>query len=94
MSSHRRKLQLGSGTQRTHRAATVLPGKEGHAPGKYQLGNPVLESPAGSRVVSRGSAEQNALENQGGGSGTWMHREGKERMLTLAEVQVPRCRSA
>ena len=27
--------------------------KEGHAPGRYQLGNPDLDSPAGSREVSR-----------------------------------------
>ena len=60
--------QGGTGTK----AATVLPGKEGHAPGRYQLGNPDLESPAGNREVSRGSAEQSALDNQGGGSGTWV----------------------
>ena len=45
--------------------------KEGHAPGSNQLGNPGLGSPAGSREASRSSSEQSALDNQGGGSGTW-----------------------
>ena len=66
------KGAVKTGTQRTHVAVTVLPGKEGRTPGRYQLGNPDLESPAGNREVSRGSAEQNALDNQGGGSGTWV----------------------
>ena len=42
----------------------------GQALGKDQLGRPDLDSPAGSRVVSRGSAEQSTLDNQGGGAGT------------------------
>ena len=58
-----------TGTQRIHVAITALPGKVGRTPGRYQLGNPVEESPAGNRVVSRGSIEQSALDNQGGGSG-------------------------
>ena len=44
--------------------------RRGHAPGKDQLGKPDLVSPAGSREASRSSAEQSALDNQGGGSGT------------------------
>ena len=52
------EVQLELGPSAHIAAATVLPGKVGHAPGRYQLGNPDLESPAGSREVSRGSAEQ------------------------------------
>ena len=33
------------------------------------LGNPDLDSPAGSRGDSRGGFEQGTLDNQGGGSG-------------------------
>ena len=72
MSKSPKSLQLDWGSSAHIVAATVLPGKEGHAPGRYQLGNPDLESPAGNREVSRGSAEQSALDNQGGGSGTWV----------------------
>ncbi len=41
-------------------------------------------------MVSRGSAEQSALEIKVVTQGRGVHREGKERMLTLAEVQVLR----
>ena len=42
----------------------------GHVPGTRHLGIAYLEKPAGSREVSRGSAEQRALDNQGNSSGT------------------------
>ena len=64
--------------------------QEGHAPGMCQLGNADLWA-AGSREVSRGSAEQSALDNQGGGSGTWEAPRRRGALLMLAEVQ---CRSA
>ena len=36
--------------------------------GRYQLGNPIKESPAGNRVVSRGSMSRAPWTVRGGGS--------------------------
>ena len=66
--SPEREVQIRLGAAHTCCYA-ALPGKMGRTSGRYQLGNPVEESPAGNRVVSRGSIEQSALDNQGGGSG-------------------------
>ena len=66
--------------------------KEGHAPGKCQLGNPDLGSPAGSREASRSSAEQSALDNRGGGSGTWVAPRRRGAYAHACRGAVPLCK--
>ena len=48
----------------------LLPGQAGNAPGVVQLGNPDLDSPAGSWQANRGSVEHVALDNQDSDSET------------------------
>ena len=66
--------------------------KRGHAPGMCQLGNPDLGSPAGSREASRGSTEHSTLDNQGGGSGTWVAPGRRGAYAHACRGAVPLCK--
>ena len=66
--------------------------KRGHAPGMCQLGNPDLGSPAGSREASRGSTEQSTLDNQGGGSVTWVAPGRQGAYAHACRGAVPLCK--
>ena len=66
--------------------------KSGHAPGMCQLGSPNLGSPAGSREASRGSTEQSTLDNQGGGSVTWVAPGRQGAYAHACRGAVPLCK--